>query len=171
MNFSYNFAGGGALRADSIDVTGAVTATSFSGDLTGNVNAATVVASTSVSTPTLTTSGTRITVAAGKILKVDNGTIAAPGLEIGTNGVGIFGVSGIAGFVANSSAFGQWSASGIEFLNHAPIFNLGWKAVNQTAPAAPADNSVVVFAVNNAGKDRLSSLFATGAQQPITNEP
>ena len=35
-NFSFNFAGSGALRADSIDVTGTVTATSLVGTLTGN---------------------------------------------------------------------------------------------------------------------------------------
>ena len=35
-NFSFNFAGSGALRADSIDVTGTVTATSLVGALTGN---------------------------------------------------------------------------------------------------------------------------------------
>ena len=33
-NFSFNFAGSGALRADSIDVTGTVTATSIVGALT-----------------------------------------------------------------------------------------------------------------------------------------
>lgn len=33
-NFSHNFAGSGALRADSIDVTGTVTATSIVGTLT-----------------------------------------------------------------------------------------------------------------------------------------
>ena len=32
-NFSYNFAGAGALRADSIDVTGTVTAASLVGTL------------------------------------------------------------------------------------------------------------------------------------------
>ena len=35
-NFSHNFAGAGALRADSIDVTGTVTAASLVGPLTGN---------------------------------------------------------------------------------------------------------------------------------------
>ncbi len=35
-NFSHNFAGAGAVRADSIDVTGTVTAAAFSGPLTGN---------------------------------------------------------------------------------------------------------------------------------------
>jgi len=36
MNHSFNHAGSGALRADSIDVTGTVTATSIVGTLTGN---------------------------------------------------------------------------------------------------------------------------------------
>lgn len=35
-NFSHNFAGAGAIRADSIDVTGTVTAAAFSGPLTGD---------------------------------------------------------------------------------------------------------------------------------------
>lgn len=42
---------------------------------------------------------------------------------------------------------------------------------NITGPAAPADDKVRLYGVNNAGKDRYEARFATGAVQPIATEP
>lgn len=170
-NFSHNFAGAGALRAESIEVVGSVTAAAFNGDLTGNVNAATVVASTSVSTPTMTTSGTRISLAAGKVLRLDTGGVAAPSLEVGADGVGVYGVASAVVLCAAGSAYGQWANGGFQFLNAAPLFNQGLRFANQTAPGAPANNEGIVYGVDNAGKDRIAARFATGAVQPIATEP
>ena len=59
-NFSYNFAGAGAIRADSIDVTGTVTAASLVGPLTGN------------------TTGTHTGPVASTSITLDNAALIAP---------------------------------------------------------------------------------------------
>jgi hypothetical protein len=79
-NFSHNFAGSGAIRADSIDVTGTVTATSFVGALTGDT--------TGTHTGTVTTSD----------LTMDNVKFVTPPPNTSAELVAATGLTSVAGW-------------------------------------------------------------------------
>ena len=86
-------------------------------------------------------------------------------------------VVGDGGRISRQSAFGGIlfnSNNSVEFASGATpvIFNGAQDFVEMTAPAAPAANSVRIYAVDNgSGKTQLMARFATGAAQQIAIEP
>lgn len=95
-NFSYNFAGSGAVRADSIDVTGTVTATSLVGTLTGN--------STGTHTGAVVT--TDLTLDNVKLIAPPPNTQAELLAQLGLTGVSAWRLDQV-GATGNVSSFGD----------------------------------------------------------------
>lgn len=112
-----------------------------------------------------------------RIRGVGSGFSGASG---GANAVQILGIQNAPMLFGTNSAFVMWlTATGNLRIGSAAApasrLDIGTGALTlseMTAPAAPAANGVVVYAVDNgAGKTQLMALFATGAAQQLAIQP
>ena len=107
-------------------------------------------------------STTRLGLAVGVLLGWNQGTAGqyADDIALARNAAGVLEV--------NSGTAGTWRDLKLRNL----IQTAYHEVAEMTAPAAPATNSVRIYAEDNgAGKTRLMALFATGSAVQIAVEP